>query len=203
MNIQRWDRERLFERIFQEGNVGIALVGLDFTFLEVNPRLCEITGYSSEELRDRKFIDITHPDDIHTDVQLADQLFRGMRKNYQIEKRYFKKNGEIVWIYLSASVIRNEADEPLFALSMITDITAIKNSENGGAPAVPHNPYRELPESEPAETFGDFLNVCSWCTKVRGTDSRWHRFEDWIKKTFQVSTTHGICPGCEAKQRNL
>jgi signal transduction histidine kinase len=74
------------------------------------------------------FADITYPDDLQADVQLAERLFRGELPFYTLQKRYVKKNGEIIWINLTASVVHNQQGEPMHGLAMIEDITEVKRA---------------------------------------------------------------------------
>ncbi|MDB9512274.1 PAS domain S-box protein [Kamptonema animale CS-326] len=123
------EREERFRKVFEEGPIGMAIVGLDYRFIKVNPMLCQMVGYSESELLPLTFTDITHPDDLEKDVQLAQQLFQGEIPFYQIEKRYFKKNQEILWISLTGSIVRDEDAQPIYYLAMIEDITARKRAE--------------------------------------------------------------------------
>src|SRR5579875_795427 len=116
-------KEEHFHKIFEEGPLGMAIIGLDYRFVKVNMRLCQMLGYTEQELTGLTFLDITHTDDIDMDVKLAHQVFIGEIPYYNIEKRYIKKNREILWINLTASVIRDESGKPLYGLAMIEDIT--------------------------------------------------------------------------------
>lgn len=116
------ESEERFRKSFEEGPIGMALVGLDFRFMKVNSRLCQMLGYSEDEMKNLTFPDITYPDDISSDVELAGRMFRGEIPNYRSEKRYIKKNGEVLWIGLNASVVRDEAGNPLYGMAMIEDV---------------------------------------------------------------------------------
>lgn len=107
----------------------MALVGLDGTWLRVNPALCGIVGYSAEELLKLTFQDITHPEDLAVDVAHLERLLRGEATQYEMEKRYLHKEGRIVWIHLSAALARTPAGEPWMFVSQIQDITARKRAE--------------------------------------------------------------------------
>ena len=123
------ESEERFRRVFEEGPLGLALVGKDYRFERANSALCRMVGYDEEELRQLSFVDITHPDDIRADVDLAEQLFQGEIPFYRMQKRYVKKTGEIIWINLTASMIVDPNGEPLHSLSMIEDITEIKGAQ--------------------------------------------------------------------------
>jgi PAS domain S-box-containing protein len=92
------ESEERFRRVFEEGPLGIALIGKDYRFLKVNGAFCEMVGYSETELRQKTFAEITYPDDARADMELAERLFRREVSFYRIQKRFVKKTGEIVWI---------------------------------------------------------------------------------------------------------
>src|SRR6185369_12724359 len=108
---------------------GLALVGKDYRFEKVNNALCRMVDYDEVELLQLSFVDITHPDDVRVDVDLAEQLFKREIPFYRIHKRYLKKSGEIIWINLTASMLLGPNGEPLHGLGMIEDITEIKRTQ--------------------------------------------------------------------------
>jgi len=116
------DIQKKFRTIFDEGPLGMATIDLDFTFLDINNKFCEMVGYSSEELKEHTFTDITHPDDAELDISLARQLYRGEIPSYNMRKRYLRQNKEIFWVSLTATLIRDEDGEPLYYLAMVEDI---------------------------------------------------------------------------------
>jgi PAS domain S-box-containing protein len=115
-------RER-FKRVFEDGPVAMALVGNDFRLSEVNEAFCRLTGYSARELAQLTFADITHEDDVDVDLRLARQVFAGDVRSYSIDKRYLRKSGEVVWVALTVSVVRDEAGRPLKGLGIVQDIS--------------------------------------------------------------------------------
>lgn len=106
------------------------VVDLEGRWLEAQPKLCTLLGYTLEELRERTFMDITHPDDAMIDWELCQQLLRGDIPSFELEKRYICKNGAIIWVYLSSSLVRDDHGKPLHFLSYIQDITARKAIED-------------------------------------------------------------------------
>jgi PAS domain S-box-containing protein len=123
------ESEERFRRVFEEGPMGLALVATDYRLLKVNNMLCQRLGYMEAELLGLTFADFTHPDDLQADVNLAEQLFANQIPYYQMEKRYFKKSGEIIWVRLTSSVIRDHQGNILYALAMVEDITGNKQAE--------------------------------------------------------------------------
>jgi PAS domain S-box-containing protein len=104
-------------------------VGLDGRWLKVPPTLCDLVGYTEEELLTRRFQDITHPDDIDADWNECQRLIRGEIKSFDLEKRYLHKNGGTIWIYLNCSVVEDDHGTPLHFLTYIQDITDRKLSD--------------------------------------------------------------------------
>lgn len=123
------ESDRRFRMALMGAAHGIALVGLDGTWMQVNDALCKMLGYSEPELRALTFQDITHPDDLETDLDYLHECIEGKRTTYQMEKRYFRKDGETIWVYLAVSVLRAENNQPLYFISQIQDITARKQAE--------------------------------------------------------------------------
>jgi PAS domain S-box-containing protein len=124
------ESEERFRRVFEEGPLGVAIVSTDFRFVRVNNALCRMVGYTEEELVRLTFVDITHPDDVSADVHLAEKLCKGEIPLYRMQKRYRKKSGEIIWINLTASMIHDSSGAPLYALSLIEDITEMKRTQS-------------------------------------------------------------------------
>ena len=118
--------EERFRRVFEEGPLGLALVGTDYRLFKVNSALCEMVGYPEAELTRKTFAEITHPDDVQADVELAERLFKREIPFYRMHKRYQKKNGEIIWINLTAAVIPGPDGRPLHGIAMVEDVTEIK-----------------------------------------------------------------------------
>jgi PAS domain S-box-containing protein len=129
------DSEERFRQSFQFAGIGMALVGLDGRWLQVNPALCQILGYMPEQLYSKTFQDITHPDDLENDMTLLRQLLAGKRSFYQMEKRYFHRDGRIVWGRLTVTLVRRSDGEPVHFVSQIEDITSRKELEENLARA--------------------------------------------------------------------
>ena len=123
------ESEERFRATFEQAAVGIAHVSPEGRFLRVNQRFCDIVGYSYDEMLAQTFQDITYPDDLEADLELTHQLLAGEKETYSMEKRYFRKNGETVWINLTVSLLREETGEPRWFVSAVEDITARKKAE--------------------------------------------------------------------------
>jgi PAS domain S-box-containing protein len=120
---------QLFESAFQHAAIGMALVAPDGHWLRVNPAACAMVGYTEPELRERTFQDITHPDDLASDLAQVRKMLSGEIQTYQMEKRYFHKKGHLVCVLLSVSLVRNDDGSPKFFISQIVDVTAQKVME--------------------------------------------------------------------------
>jgi PAS domain S-box-containing protein len=123
------ESEERFRGAFEFAAIGMALVAPDGRWLRVNPSLCRIVGYSPEELLATTFQAITHPEDLDTDVEFVKRMLEGSIPHYQMEKRYFHKDGHVVWILLSVSLVRDADGRPLYFVSQIQDISARKEAE--------------------------------------------------------------------------
>jgi two-component system sensor histidine kinase/response regulator len=117
--------EQNFREIFEEAPVGMAVVGLDDRYVQVNARLCDMVGYSEEELTTRTTSEITYRDDIEESRQLARSLLSGTARS-AVEKRYVRKNSEVIWATRTACVIRDETGKPRHYVVMVEDITQRK-----------------------------------------------------------------------------
>ncbi len=121
--------EARYHAVFDQAAVGIARVSPEGAWLEVNQKLCDIVGYSRQELLSRSFQDITHPEDLNRDLEYTKELLAGKRQTYSMEKRYFNKNGDLVWINLTASLVRNEYGQAEHFIAVIEDINERKSTE--------------------------------------------------------------------------
>ncbi|MBC7835528.1 MAG: PAS domain S-box protein [Phycisphaerales bacterium] len=117
------DSEARFRATFDQAAVGLATVGLDGQYLSVNPALCEITGYTREELVRLSTWDITHPDDLASGEQFFDRLIKRDMESFTVEKRLVRRDGQPVWIELTCSVVCGDDDRPRYAAHIIQDVT--------------------------------------------------------------------------------
>ncbi len=114
---------------FEHAAVGIAQVGLDGRWLRVNRRLCEIIGYSVEELQSLTFQGITHPDDLEPTIAQVNRMLAGEIETFSMDKRYIRKHGATVWINLSVSLVRDSSGTPEHFISVVQDISRRKRYE--------------------------------------------------------------------------
>lgn len=116
----------LFQATFNQAAVGIAHVSLGGNWLRVNDKICQIVGYSREELMDLTFQDITHADDLNLDLANSKLMLTGEIATYSMEKRYLHKLGAIVWVRLTVSLTKKPDSSPDYFISVIENITPEK-----------------------------------------------------------------------------
>ena len=123
------ESEARFMGVFEQAAMGIALVSTDGRWLRVNSRLCSIVGYTEGELLAKTFQDITHPDDLDTDLDQVRRMLAREIDTYSLEKRYYSKNGGIVWVNITVSLVFNSDGTPDYFISVVEDISARKEVE--------------------------------------------------------------------------
>ena len=170
----------LFQSAFDYAAIGMALVAPDGTWLRVNRSVCKMTGYTEAELLEMRFQDITHPDDLHLDLENVEKMLCGEVVTYQMEKRYFHKNGSTVWGLLSVSLVCEDG-KPLFFISQIQDITARRQNEEKLAEA----------DAEIRRLRAGLLKVCAWTKRIE-VDGRWVSIEEFLSQHLHLQLTHGM-----------
>ncbi len=123
------ESEERFRKVFEEAPIGMALVRLDGLVLQVNKAICEMLGYTEQELTGRNLSGITHPDDVGKDGLLAVQMLKGAISSYKVEKRYLRKDHETLWADLTATLLRNQAGEAMYSLIMLENIIERKRAK--------------------------------------------------------------------------
>jgi PAS domain S-box-containing protein len=119
-----------FRLAFDRAPIGMALVGKDYRVYQVNAALCKALGYEEQELLNQTFSHLTHPDDVNKADHLSTQLFSGEIPSYRLEKRFRTKDGQLVWLDITAVAIRDDQDEPSFGFAMVENITDRRRSED-------------------------------------------------------------------------
>jgi PAS domain S-box-containing protein len=129
INVALRESEERFRGTFEQAAIGIAHVSPEGHFIRINQRFCDITGNTKEEMLKLTFQDITHPDDLDTDLENVFQMLSDKIQTYSMEKRYLKKNGSIVWVNLTVSLVRESSGEPKYFISAVENITKQKQAE--------------------------------------------------------------------------
>jgi PAS domain S-box-containing protein len=139
------ESEERFRATFENAGIGMALVDLQGRPFKSNPTVRQMLGYSEEELSRMVFTEFTHPDDRELDWRLYTEMTAGKREKYEVEKRYLKKGGGVVWGLLTASLAKDRDGRPVCAIAMVQDISERKQA--GEALRESERKYRQLHES--------------------------------------------------------
>lgn len=123
------ESRELFRSAFDHAAIGMALVSTAGQFLQVNRSLCEIIGYSEQELLATTFQAITYQDDLAADRRHVERMLAGDIHSYQLEKRYLHKLGHLVWGLLSVSLVRDAQGSPQYFVAQVQDVTERKLAE--------------------------------------------------------------------------
>ena len=118
------ESEEQFRFTFEQAAVGICHISLDGHWLFVNQKVCHLLGYTQEELKALTFGDVTHPDDLNSDLEYVRQLLAGEIPSYSIQKRYIRQDGSLIWVQLTAMLVREESGKPKYFISVIQDISS-------------------------------------------------------------------------------
>ncbi len=129
LNDRLRERQEILRKVFTQGPLGLAVVGLDYRWITVNPALCEMIGYAEHELTNLTCIELTHPDDLRMNLQYSEQLVKGEISSYSMEKRFMRKRGEPLWVHNTGSIITDDSGKPLYFLYMVEDIENQKRSQ--------------------------------------------------------------------------
>jgi two-component system cell cycle sensor histidine kinase/response regulator CckA len=180
--------EEQFRSAFDHAPIGLALVSREGRWLRVNQALCDIVGYPPEELLELTFQDITHPDDLEADLAHVSRLLSGEARWYEMEKRYIHREGHVVRVLLSVSLVRDGKGHPSHFISQIQDVTERRQLEE------------ELRQSQKMEAVGrlaggiahDFNNlltaISGYAELIRGRHSpydRDHRDAEHIRRSAE------------------
>lgn len=121
--------EEHFRSVFDQSPIGTAVVSLDYRFKRVNSEFCRITGYSDKDLASLKIFDLLHPEDIADNSENVQGLVDGSLNQHKAQKRYLRKDGEIIWVNIFLTMIRDPQGKPMHFLAMVEDVTQTKRAE--------------------------------------------------------------------------
>lgn len=123
------NNEALFSTQFEVANVGLAITSLDNKWVKVNTRLCNILGYTAEELGQKTWVELTHPDDLNTDLENFNKVVSGEINGYELDKRFIRKNLNIAFVHLTVGCVRNPDRSVKYFIASLDDITEQKKIE--------------------------------------------------------------------------
>src|SRR5690606_31481402 len=137
--------------------------------LMANDRLCEIVGYSFDDLSLRTFAEITHPDDLLQELELRQKLIAGKLDTYKLEKRYIHQSGREVWVSVFVSLERDAEGKPMACHSYVEDISARKELENELRSAIQQrDQFLAMLSHELRNPLGAILNTCAVLSRRKG-----------------------------------
>jgi len=190
--------EERFRSAFEDAYAGVALVGLDARFVQVNPALCEMLGYAREELVGRSFLDFTHPEDASISRETMRRVDAGEVARLELEKRYLRKDGRVIWVLIRSRRQRDAGGGPDLLVSHFLDITARKEAEQ----ALRHEKQlleeaqqRELQtgyEIQRTLLIGDVpvldpgLDIAAYAVPSRGIDGDFYAFTRFRGDCFEL-----------------
>ena len=189
------NRAELFEAIFNNAGIGIAIADNNRTFFMVNERMTELLGMSEDELIGKTNTDVTHPQDIELSKERLKSLFQGRIDSYRIEKRYIRKEGDYIWADLSVTCIRDNDGDIKASIGMIADITVRKHAEE----ALLEERNKLQKALSEIKTLRGILPICAHCKKIRNDEGYWDQIESYIRDHSEAKFSHGICQECAKK----
>ncbi|MBX3708129.1 MAG: diguanylate cyclase [Gammaproteobacteria bacterium] len=138
--------EERFRNTMNTAPIGMAIISLKGQYVEVNNALCQIVGYEKSEIEKMTFQKITYPEDLAIDLASAQQLIEGKIPLHQVEKRYIRKDGKVIWVQLTASILKDtKTANPLYFITQIEDITERKHTEEIIRSLAYHDTLTNLP----------------------------------------------------------
>jgi len=161
------DAQVRFEEAFEHAPIGIAMVGAAGRFFRVNPAFCKMLGYTNDELLEKSFSDLTHPDDLERNVELHERSYHGELESYVIEKRYRRKGGDWIWCRVHVTLVRDADGEPQYSLGQIVDVTEQRQFEERLAYEATHDGLTDLPLRN---LLIDHLDLALAGARRRGTE---------------------------------
>ncbi len=173
---ERRQAEERFRAFFEQAAVGAAQIVTETgRFVRINQKYCDILGYTAEEMQKTTFPEITHPEDLQEDLDNMEKLKKGEIREFSMEKRYFRKDGSIVWVNLTVSPTWIEGEKPQYHIAIVEDITDRKHAEQALRESertlstlmsnLPGMAYRCLPDPQWTMKF-----VSSGCIDLTGYD---------------------------------
>lgn len=121
--------DKHFGIAFKHSVIGMAIVSISGTWIKINGKLSEMLGYSPEEMQQLSFQEMTHPDDLDKDLELLEQLKSGEIDFYHIAKRYYHKDGHLVWTNLAVTMVRDENGDPSCFVGQIEDVSVTQKAQ--------------------------------------------------------------------------
>ena len=194
LNEQLRLNEEQFRQTFDFAAIGMAIVSLTGKWVRVNRSLTKMLGYTATELMGTTFQNVTHPEDLKNDLSQLNQLVMGEIESYQMEKRYFAKDGSIVWVLLSVSMVKDNSGKPKHFVSQINNITDEKKAQQ-----ISDDSFRLL-ESQNTQ-LKNFAHIVSH--NLRSHSSNLSMLADIFKTDHPESSNNDVFPLIENVSKSL
>ncbi len=193
------ESEERFRNYFELGLIGMSLRDRDGKFIQFNDRLCEIVGYEREELKNKTWLDLTHPDDREENIQAIAKVLSGATRRLSLEKRYIRKSGEIVYVSISLIGIKNAQGVVDHTIAVAEDITARKAAER--ALKESEEQVRLLLNSTAEGIFGiDRAGDCTFCNPAAVKLLGYEVESDLLGKNIHTMIHHTALNGAPVNQ---
>ncbi|HLA76127.1 MAG TPA: PAS domain S-box protein [Vicinamibacteria bacterium] len=184
-----------FQQLFEEAPMGMAIIGSDSRFARANRALCDILGYTREELTEMTLSGLVAPADLDRHVAIGQEFLEGRRSSFKVEARYRRKSGELFWGSLTVERIEDSTGQMLFVLALFDDI-----SESRHRTEERERMIVELQEAlASVKTLRGLIPICASCKKVRDDQGYWSQVEVYVRDRSEAEFSHGICPDCRKK----
>ncbi|MFL5596912.1 MAG: PAS domain S-box protein [Gemmatimonadaceae bacterium] len=181
------ESEERFANAFRYSPHGMAFVGLDGRWMRANQSLCDMLGYTEEELRAISFQTITHPDDLNADLEELSRLGSGEISNYQRVKRYYRKDGSLIWVSLAISSIHDAEGKPIYFVEQIQDVTRQREMEAENARAQRLAGVAETTVAV-AHEMNNVLTALQMNAELLATDARQEEIPELAAEILLAST---------------
>jgi PAS domain S-box-containing protein len=195
-----FNNDHIFQTAFNHAPIGMALIGFDGRLLRTNHALSEIVGYTELEFSSTTIQALTHPEDAASDQAKLQELLGSRISSYQMEKRFFHRNGRIVWTLLSVSLVRSRNGTPLFFILQIQNIDEQRRMQQE---LKDRNQELTAALREVKQLRG-IVPICMYCKSIRDDSNFWHRVEAFVAEHSAAQFSHCVCPECmERFKRDL
>jgi PAS domain S-box-containing protein len=160
-----------FRAIFEDSPIGICVVDRNLKVVDVNGAYCDMLGRTEAEVMEAHIPDFTHPDDRDRDIAVMPQVLSGEMSQYKADKRYIRKDGEIIWARIVVTAMLDPSGRSQYVFSMAQVITEER-------------------------ALRGILPVCPSCRRVKEQEGRWSEFESFVRASANAASFREQCPDC-------
>lgn len=192
--------EKRFRGIFEHAATGIAIIGLDGAYQQVNPAFCAMSGFTEAELLNTSFPSLIYPDDLEANLQKVELLKKKEISSFEIENRYVHKNGHVIWVRKYISVLLDAEGNPAHILGLLTDMTERKQSEEAIKQSRDHFALLASTANELLQSSEPQRIVESLCHRVMKLLDC-HIFFNFLVDESSGKLKLNVCSGISEKER--